>query len=241
MNVKVRKYDPTVDKEPYYKTYEVPITEYMTVLEALVYIDENLEPLAFDYSCRGRTCGRCSVMLNGVPCTACTKAIQDTDNVVEPLAGVPVVRDLVVDKSAMQDRIGRIAVRVRPEELTWPEIQAPLDKAVYDRLNTTERCARCLVCNAACPARIESPERYIGPAGMVTIARRFFDPYDQGDRVAQAVQEGLWNCIMCGKCDEVCPAQDIKHIEMWNELRQAATARGLTGKSPSVLPFGEKQ
>lgn len=240
MKVQVMKYDPSVDTEPALKDYEVPKTEYMTVLEAIMYIDENLEPLAYDYSCRGRVCGRCAIMLNGVPCTACTTAINDRDNIIEPLKGHPVVRDLVVDKHAMQDRIAEIELRVRAKEISIAEVNAPVDyKNVFLKVDPLEWCSRCLVCNAICPARNDpgAPDEYIGPAGMMAIALRHYDPYDDGDRVLQAVQEGMWNCIMCGKCDEVCPAREIKHVQTWTELRALATARELTERKSPVLPY----
>jgi fumarate reductase iron-sulfur subunit/fumarate reductase (CoM/CoB) subunit B len=239
MKITIQKFDPTVDAEPYQAEYDVPKTEYMTVLEALVYIDENLEPLAYDYSCRGRCCGRCSLMLDGEPCTACTKSISDSDHIIEPLNGIPVIRDLVVDKHDMQDRISRISLRVRAEQLTVEDVEAPYDYAAYEKVDALGRCARCLVCNASCPVRSTAPGEYIGPSGMVAIANRHFDLYDEGERIIQAVQEGLWNCIMCGKCDEVCPCLEINHIETWNELREAATARGLTQKSGPLLPYSQ--
>jgi len=233
------KYDPSVDAEPYLKDYEVPITEHMTVLEAVIYIDENLEPLAYDYSCRGRVCGRCAMMLNGTPCTACTTAIKDQANVIEPLKGHPVIRDLVVDKNETHRRIAEVERRVRGAVLSIPEVEAPVDyENVFLKIDPLEWCARCLSCNAACPALAAAPDKYIGPAGMVAIALRQYDPYDDGDRVLQAVQEGMWNCIMCGKCDEVCPAKEIKHVETWTELRALATGRGLLEKKASALPYG---
>jgi succinate dehydrogenase/fumarate reductase iron-sulfur protein len=237
MKVSVLKYDPTVDHEPYYVDYEVPKTEYMTVLEAMMYIDENIEPLAYDHSCRGRICGRCSVMLNGSPCTACTKSIDDGDNVIEPLKGVPVIRDLVVDKSAMQDRISRISRRHRTTELAMTDMDKPLDSLAYKRIDSAARCARCLVCNAACPVLNSKPGQYIGPAGMVAIAMRHYEPTDEKDRIAEAVEEGMWNCIMCGTCDTVCPALEIEHVQTWTELREEATSRGLTDGSAPILPF----
>lgn len=238
MNITVRKYDPTVDPEPYYVDYEVPKTEDMTVLEAIMYIDENLEPLAYDHSCRGRLCGRCAVMLNDQPCTACTKSIEGSDNTIEPLNNVPVIRDLVVDKSAMQDRISRISRRQRTTELTMEDMDKVFDHEASVRIDAAARCARCLVCNAACPVLNTTPGQYIGPAGMVALAMRNYDPNDEGDRVAEAVKEGMWNCIMCGNCDVVCPAQDIEHVTMWTALREQATARGLTEGSAPILPFG---
>jgi len=232
------KYDPSLDGEPYLKDYEVPVTEHMTVLEAIVYISENLEPLAYDYSCRGRVCGRCAVMLNGVPCMACITGLQDKDNVIEPLKGRPVIRDLVVDKHPMHDRIADVELRVRSTPITLEEFTAPVSfEGVYTKLASMEWCCRCGCCNAICPALDAAPDKYIGPAGMVAIALRHYDPYDQGDRVAEAVQEGMWNCIMCGKCDEVCPAREIRHVDTWTELRAIATERGLTEMKASVLPF----
>ena len=72
MKITVKRYDPSKDNAPYETTYEVPHDdEYMTLLQALVYIHENEEPLAFDFSCRGRMCGRCAMMLDGEPGAAC--------------------------------------------------------------------------------------------------------------------------------------------------------------------------
>ncbi len=62
----------------------------MTLLQALVYINENCEELAYDWSCRGRICGRCAMMLDGVACTACTAPLTDDPHTVEPLEGFPV-------------------------------------------------------------------------------------------------------------------------------------------------------
>ena len=53
MKITVKRYDPSKDNAPYEATYEVPHDdEYMTLLQALVYIHENEEPLAFDFSCQ---------------------------------------------------------------------------------------------------------------------------------------------------------------------------------------------
>jgi heterodisulfide reductase subunit C len=62
---------------------------------------------------------------------------------------------------------------------------------------------------------------------MIAIAYRFLDPLDQGDRVMEAVSNGMYRCIMCGKCDELCVQQDIDHLELWRTLRDAAAKRGI--------------
>lgn len=241
MQISVKRFDPSTDVAPYVKTYEVPYREYMTVLEALVYIDENIEPIAFDYSCGGRACGRCAIMLDGEPILACATGIKDRDCLLEPLAGFPIVRDLVVDRDAMRHRVANIATRVRPTAMTAEEHDAPVDyEGVYLKVNALEWCTRCMMCATTCLALHDpaSPGQYIGPAGMVAIALRHYDPYDTGDRIGQAVQEGLWNCLMCGKCDEVCPSKEIKHLETWTNLRSEAAEKGLVEEKQPLLLFG---
>lgn len=106
MKISVQKYNPSVDAEPYFGTYEIEHTEHMTLLEALVVINDTIEPIAFDYSCRGRVCGRCAMTLNGTPCLACVTLVEDAGkNEVTPLKHFPVVRDLIVDKTKVTDKV----------------------------------------------------------------------------------------------------------------------------------------
>ena len=241
MNISVMRFDPSIDTVPAFKDYEVPTKEYMTLLEALIYINENHEPLAFDYSCGGRTCGRCAMMLDGVPVAACIKVLSDTNHTVEPLKGYPVVRDLVVDKTRFYDRVSAFAARELAHTLTWEEVSEPVDLKVYENLSALERCARCGCCNVVCRGINEkTPDEYVGPAPMVALAMRFYDPYDDGDRVLQAVSAGLWNCIECGNCTSVCPAGEIDHLSYWADLRAAAKKRGLAAEMGSALSWGKK-
>ena len=75
----------------------------MTLLQALVYIHENEEPLAFDFSCRGRMCGRCAMMLDGEPVLACVEPLPDGSHTVEAACEAAVLKDLVVDGSQVRE------------------------------------------------------------------------------------------------------------------------------------------
>ncbi len=229
MKVKVQKYNPSTDAEPTFSEYDIEHKEHMTLLEALVLINDTVEPIAFDYSCRGRVCGRCAMALNGTPCLACVTLVEENgENEVTPLPGFPVVRDLIVDKTKITDKVSRILARQRAFDLTLDEVKAPVDPKIYAKLEPLEYCARCGVCMAACPVvEMMGTKAFIGPTGMIAIANRFYDPYDQGDRVVEAVQNGLWNCTECGICDEVCKALEIDHLSTWKDLRAAAEAAGL--------------
>ena len=82
---------------------------------------------------------------------------------VEPSCRRPATsaRDLIVDKSQMNDRLSKRYVRVRAEPLTGDQIQefAP---AVADTLYDIDWCSRCGICQAACPTVTVSPGAFRG-------------------------------------------------------------------------------
>lgn len=230
MLLTVYKFDPAVDVEPHYVQGEVPFQEHMTGLHALMYFDENIEHVNYDHSCRARACGRCAMMLNGEPTLMCTHFLEDRDYTIEPLRGFRVIRDLIVDKGPLDTQLTGVYNRIRVEPFDAQTIA--IDMSNYDNdtmmlLYGLEYCCRCGVCDAACPVLAEMPEEYAGPATMLALAYRHLDPLDSGDRVMEAVSKGLYRCIQCGKCDEVCASSDIRHLDAWKILRAAAEERGL--------------
>lgn len=100
MIVKVKRYNPELDKESYYKTYDIPITkeERFTVMDVLDYIvlhkDSSLS--YFKHSaCNHGICGRCALKVNEKVKLACTYLVQEDDIVLEPRNG-EIIKDLVV-------------------------------------------------------------------------------------------------------------------------------------------------
>ena len=72
MQVTVQRYRPEQDEQPWQQEFEVPYTEDTSVLEALQYIKDELDPsLSFRWSCRMAICGSCGFMINGVPKLGC--------------------------------------------------------------------------------------------------------------------------------------------------------------------------
>src|SRR5229473_6322239 len=102
--------------------YDAPnVNEHMSFLEMLDVLNESLiakgeDPIAFDHDCREGICGACGVVVNGRPhgprdrTTACQlhmRSFEDGDALtIEPwrAAAFPVIKDLVVDRGAL-DRI----------------------------------------------------------------------------------------------------------------------------------------
>jgi succinate dehydrogenase/fumarate reductase iron-sulfur protein len=97
IKVKIQRFNPNVDKNPRYQSYEIPMEEGMSVLNVLKYISENLDPtLAYYASCRLGMCGGCYARVNGKNCLVCsTPAIGDIK--IEPISSYQVIKDLVVD------------------------------------------------------------------------------------------------------------------------------------------------
>ncbi|MDR1422847.1 MAG: 4Fe-4S dicluster domain-containing protein [Coriobacteriales bacterium] len=228
MKLQVLKFNPADDPASYYVSGEVEYREQMTAMEALVEFHEQIEPVNFDFSCACRLCGRCAMMLDGIPVLACVTPITDGSHTFEPLQGYPVIRDLIVDKAELDARLSLAYDRVRIEDFSRQTVVPPdFDSATKELIYHAEFCCRCGVCDAACPTVATNPDSYVGPATMTAMAYRFMDHLDQGDRVMEAVSDGMYHCIMCGKCDEVCPQQDIGHLGMWKMLRDAAEKRGI--------------
>jgi fumarate reductase iron-sulfur subunit len=228
MHIKIKRFDPSSAEGPEYAEGDIDFQENMSALMAIQEFYEKYEPVSFDMNCSGGYCGRCAMMMNGEPVLAClTPLPEDGEYTFEPLKGYPVIRDLVVDRSALQKRIAEVSKRVHIEPFTEDDAVPP-DFSAEDNaiVASIDRCIHCGLCNAACPVLEQSPDEYVGPAVMTQAAYRHLDPYDAGDRLMQAVSNGLYRCIQCGACDGVCPV-NIDHLGLWERLRADSEAAGL--------------
>jgi succinate dehydrogenase/fumarate reductase-like Fe-S protein len=98
--VKVFRFDPSLDKEPYYQIYEVPLTKGMSAMGTLDYIYQNLDSTLAYYDhagCSLGICGRCTGRTNGKPGLFCQTLIQG-DITLEPVSASKVVKDLVIQR-----------------------------------------------------------------------------------------------------------------------------------------------
>jgi len=241
---RILRYDPAINAQPYLKTYELAWKPYLSVLEVLVQVYETYEDIAFDYGCRGVWCGRCGMMVNGKPALACMTAVQPGEITIEPMKGFPVIRDLIVDRSKVKSKLHAVMPYLRRQQ---PIEEMPVvSMDAYKKMCGLYRCTECLLCYTVCPVFKDHMDlnRFCGPAALLKIGLRFYDPRDESDRVSQAVEEGLEHCTMCGLCHKVCylgmeSAKDlpnslgpaelfyIDHLAVFGDLREAAEKRGL--------------
>jgi succinate dehydrogenase/fumarate reductase iron-sulfur protein len=196
IRISIKRYDPEKDGGPEWVDYEIPAHERTTVLEALMQIYEDVDPtLAFRFGCRFDKCGLCAVEVNGKPRMACYTDIKDGMN-IGPLSGMPVVRDLVIDRTAYFEALRSLELYI-PEQAERSEPEVIHQDGAQKKLLA---CVECLACNATCPGYDFEKNPLLGPFVMVKLAQLHFDPRDAIDRRKQALDLGLGECGECRKC-----------------------------------------
>jgi succinate dehydrogenase / fumarate reductase iron-sulfur subunit len=209
--LKVFRYGPA-EGPPRYEEFRVPVGPRTTVLDALLAVRRLKDPsLAVRHSCLHGSCGTCGMRVNGREVLACVTRIEDLGNpvVAEPLAGAPVVGDLVVDMEHLYRRLepaGRPLVRV--SERAGPG--APGEAArgpVLEDLERFEDCIECGLCLSACP--VAGDPRFLGPAALAAAERVLAEPRGADPRAVLGWVDdahGAWRCHASFECSEVCPA-----------------------------------
>ena len=100
ISVRVFRFNPASDKEPYYQTYQVPFEKGMSAMTALDYIYQNLDGTIAYYDhagCDLGICARCTGFINGKPGLFC-QTLLEGDVTLEPFSNPRVLKDLVIKK-----------------------------------------------------------------------------------------------------------------------------------------------
>ncbi len=206
----IHRFDPQL-KRHYVSTFKAPVRKGTTMLDALMYIKDNLdETLAFRHSCRMGICGSCGIMVNGKPMLACyTQALElNSDHlVIEPLQKMPVMKDLIVDIQPFFDTYKRIkTVLMKPEDELGKADELIQEPAELKRFWDLTLCTKCSICYSACPAAID--EEFLSPSTYATNYRFISDSRDKGsDERLKAVADNVWLCTACNSCTLFCPKE----------------------------------
>jgi succinate dehydrogenase/fumarate reductase iron-sulfur protein len=196
INISIQRSGPEKGGEPVWVDYTVPGDEHTTVLEALMHIYEHTDStLAFRSGCRFDTCGLCAVEVNGRPSMGCFTEIKDGIK-IGPLGGIPVVRDLVIDRAGFFNGLRELDIYI-PEQEGLTEPQIIRQPHVHQKLLG---CVECLACNATCPEYDFDRNPLAGPYVYVKLAQLHFDPRNKIDRRGQARELGVDACAECRKC-----------------------------------------
>ena len=84
---------------PEFETYKVPFQQGASILDALIWINDNVdESLSFRYSCiNANACKECMMIIDGQVEYACLKKLQKSGSKLEPLPNKTLIKDLVTD------------------------------------------------------------------------------------------------------------------------------------------------
>ncbi|MGE0565878.1 MAG: succinate dehydrogenase/fumarate reductase iron-sulfur subunit [Pseudolabrys sp.] len=208
-----------------FEEFRVPYTKHMRVLDALTWVADNAAgDLAFRWFCGSKMCGTCAVRMNGREVLACWEAVEPVMT-VEPLRNLPVIRDLVVDRAPFEHKVAAFEPWIeRAGE--YPGFPEPLTHKQMKNASKALDCIGCMCCYSACPVVGLGPlTDFAGPAPLVQLAQTALDPRNDTVKAGRSLaQTGIFNCVSCYKCEEVCPAS-IPIVSMAIEPLKAMAAR----------------
>ena len=230
VTMRIRRFNPEVSDEPTWQDFTVEAHGTDRVLDALHKIKWDMDgSLTFRRSCAHGVCGSDAVRINGRNRLACKTLIKDLNPekeiTVEPIKGLPVLKDLVVDMEPFFDAYRSVMpfLVTNGHEPTRERIQSQSDR---DRFDDTTKCILCAACTTSCPV-FWSDGQYFGPQAIVGAHRFIFDSRDEGTEQRLEIlndKEGVWRCRTTFNCMEACP-RGIQITKAIQEVKQALIFR----------------
>lgn len=206
LSIKVRRSEARTDDQTF-QEFQVPYQKWMRVLDALNWIADNkATDLAFRWFCGSKMCGTCAVRMNGREVLACWESVEP-NMVIEPLRNLPVIRDLVVDRTRYEDKVASLEPWIERRE-PYAEFPEPLTHKQMKDASKALDCISCMCCYSACPViGLGNLTDFAGPAPLVQLGQTALDPRNDPEKVRRSLElTGIFNCVSCYKCEEVCPA-----------------------------------
>jgi succinate dehydrogenase / fumarate reductase iron-sulfur subunit len=232
VTLKILRYNPEKDQKPHYQTYQVdaePTERVLDMLEAIKGYQDGT--LTFRRSCAHGVCGSDAMRINGHNQLACKVLLQDlgtTEITIEPLIGLKIEKDLVVDMDPFFEHYRSVLpyfINDHPPADGKEFLQSP---EARERFDDTTKCILCAACTTSCPS-FWSHGEYVGPAAIVNAHRFVFDSRDQSASERLEIlneQMGVWRCRTAFNCTEACPREihvtqaiaDVKRAIMTGRL-----------------------
>jgi succinate dehydrogenase / fumarate reductase iron-sulfur subunit len=234
VKITVQKFNPDVDPKPYKRDYFVEASRGMTLLSALLKIKAETDgTLTFRASCRAAICGSCLMQVNGSQKLACKVSLKDELEhhgrvEVGPMANMPVIKDMVVKMTPFWEKI-RTVIPYLMTKNGGAEAPTEALKDLHENLHNADGCIMCMACLSACTS-FEVSGGFLGPAALAKAYRFQADPRDQEHLSRlEALQgpNGIWDCVRCVYCVQVCP-KDVRPMEQIVRLRRLSIDAGFS-------------
>ena len=222
--IKIRRFNPETDRKPYWAEYALDAQPWDRILDVLVKIKDYQDgTLTFRRSCAHGICGSDTMVINGHNRLACKVLMKDVGArvTIEPLRGLPVIKDLTVDMApffAKYRSILPFLINDDPPPYT-ERLQTIEARARFD---DTTKCILCAACTTSCPS-FWANDSYVGPAAIVQAHRFIFDDRDHGAQARLAIlldSDGVWRCRTIYNCVEACP-REIDITRAIGEVKKA--------------------
>ena len=232
VDLEILRFNPETDSEAHFESYTVdaePMDRLLDCLHKVKWYEDG--SLALRRSCAHGICGSDAMVINGENMLACKVLVKDLAQPVrvEPIRGLPVVRDLVVDMEPFF--AGYRAVKpwlITDESEKEPERERIQSQEERERFDDTTKCILCASCTTSCPI-YWTDEGYVGPAAIVNAHRFIFDSRDTGGQERLEIlsgKGGVFKCRTVFNCTGACP-RGIKVTLAIQEVKQAALFRQL--------------
>ncbi|MEN4052968.1 MULTISPECIES: succinate dehydrogenase iron-sulfur subunit [Sulfurimonas] len=242
VNFKVFRFNADEDYLPYYENYDMEVTSEEVVLDILNRIKWDHDG-SFSYrrSCRHGICGACAIKVNGRSTLACKESMNDmvalfgNELVIEPLSIKRAVKDMIIDKGDFWEKHEAVTPYLVADIDEEPEMENLVSPEDAEALDEADLCIQCGACHYACPV-VEINEDFMGPAAFAAAYRFESDVRDNADsRLADvnAEKQGVWDCVKCFECAEVCP-KEINPISKITKLHQMAFQKGIAENNVAV-------
>ena len=221
----VRRYNPEAGLDARWEDFDVEVFGTDRVLDALHKIKwEQDGSLTFRRSCAHGVCGSDAMRINGRNRLACKTLIKDLDITqpiyVEPIKGLAVEKDLVVDMDPFYKAYRDInPFLIASDKPAKERLQSVEER---ERFEDTTKCILCAACTTSCPV-FWTDGQYFGPAAIVNAHRFIFDSRDEAAEVRLEIlndKEGVWRCRTTFNCTEACP-RGIQVTKAIAEVKQA--------------------
>lgn len=229
--VRVQRYNPDKDQKPFLQEFQVPVTTETTILDALHQIKfEQDGSLTFRRSCRHAICGSCAMNVNGKNILVCKTSLRSTLDknnrvTIRPLPYLPIVKDLVVDRSAFWEQYQRVKPWLIPAG-DIPDKEFRVSPEEVEALNNAETCIMCGACYSSCQV-VAMNKKYIGPHALLKAFLRVLDPRDAapGERLQDLDGgDGVYRCHTIFNCIDACP-KGLNPTEAIETLRKLVQKR----------------
>ncbi|HLE15964.1 MAG TPA: succinate dehydrogenase iron-sulfur subunit [Anaerolineales bacterium] len=230
VTLRILRFNPEKDEKPHFEKYEVEADPTDRVLDLLEHVKGRIDgTLSFRRSCAHGVCGSDAMRVNGRNYLACKVLVKDLNSskiTVEPMLGLRVLKDLIVDMEPFFEHYRSVLPYFINDEPppNQERLQSPEER---ERFDDTTKCILCAACTTSCPS-FWANERYVGPAAIVTAHRFIFDSRDTAAAERLNIlndQFGVYRCHTIFNCTEACP-RDIQVTKAIGEVKKAiATGR----------------